>query len=105
MIHQAGGLAILAHPDQTGAKKHEELVALISDLKSKGLDGMEVYYNGYKHKLIKEYKKIARHFDLLISGGSDFHSYDKGTRSNLGYFGENKVIPDEILNIMDRFRA
>ncbi len=104
MIHKAGGLAILAHPDQTGLKTHQELACLVSDLKSKGLDGMEVYYNGDKRARIKDYKRIARQYDLLVSGGSDFHSFDKGTRSNIGFYNIGKPIPDEILTMIDNYR-
>ena len=105
MIHQAGGIAILAHPSQTGVHPYKDLLMFVTDLKEKGLDGMEVYYNGYKNKSIKQYRKIANHCGLLLSGGSDFHAYDKGAIANLGYYGAEKPIPDELVEIMRGYIA
>ncbi|MBR3731400.1 MAG: PHP domain-containing protein [Spirochaetales bacterium] len=103
MIHKAGGIAILAHPSQTGMHPYKDLMMFVTDLKDKGLDGMEVYYNGYKNKTIKQYRKIANHCGLLLSGGSDFHAYDKGAVANLGYYGIGKPIPDELVEIMRNY--
>ena len=103
IIHQAGGIAILAHPHQTGIYTYNTLVSFISDLKDKGLDGMEVYYNGYKGKAVKKYRKIANKLELLMSGGSDFHAYDKGAIAKLGYYGAEKPIPDELVEAMKEY--
>lgn len=72
LIHEAGGIAVLAHPGllKMGRKWQE---SLISELVSSGLDGIEACY--YKHTFIqtKNYKKIAQKYNLFISYGSDFH--------------------------------
>jgi len=103
IIHTAGGLAVLAHPDQLGIKEHKLLINFISDLKEKGLDGIEIFYTGYKKNIIKRYKGIARKYSLLYSGGSDFHGESKYRRNKLGFYGEKKVIPQEILDKMKDF--
>jgi hypothetical protein len=43
-----------------------------------GLVGLEVYYNGYSPEEIRELAALARKFDLIPTGGSDFHGPDVG---------------------------
>lgn len=76
MIHQAGGLAILAHPGQISPQP-AILSNFINELVERGLDGLEVYYPGYSHKVIKKLKKIASRHNLAITGGSDYHGDNK----------------------------
>jgi predicted metal-dependent phosphoesterase TrpH len=67
LIHNAGGVAVLAHPLVDGLVKHiEKLVEL-------GLDGIEVWHYSVGPKDIKRLKRLADRWGLLISGGSDFH--------------------------------
>jgi len=101
-IHKANGLAILAHPDQIGINDKDELIAFIKDLKDKDLDGIEAYYTNYKKKDIKFYKSIAKKFDLLVSGGSDFHGPHTRINTEIGRYGKNRIIPDEILEKIKR---
>ena len=96
LIHKADGLAILAHPFHI-TKNYTELYALVEKYAQLGLDGMEVYYNNYNRKQIKNLKKLAEHFGLLKSGGSDFHFAGGYRQARLGFFGEKKNIPDDIL--------
>ncbi len=102
-IHGAGGIAILAHPDQTGIKNYGEFEIFIADMKEKGLDGIEVYYTNYSKKEIKFYKKIATKYNLLISGGSDFHGTNKASGIKLGFYGKNKRIPPELIGQMKNY--
>lgn len=97
-IHKANGISILAHPDQIGIKDKEEFINFVRDLKDKGLDGIECYYTGYKKKDVKFYKSIAKKFNLLISGGSDFHGPNTRLNTELGKYGKNKFIPEKILD-------
>lgn len=103
LIHKAGGLAILAHPFHI-TKNYTELYTLVEKYTGQGLDGMEVYYNNYNRKQIKNLKKLAEHFGLLKSGGSDFHFAGGYRQARLGFFGEKKNIPDDILKEMLRCR-
>lgn len=103
LIHKAEGLAILAHPFHI-TKNYTELYTLVEKYAELGLDGMEVYYNNYNRKEIKNLKKIAKQFGLLKSGGSDFHFAGGYRQARLGFFGEKKNIPDDILTEMMRHR-
>lgn len=76
MIHQAGGLAFLAHP-LLYHMNLESLTELLTKLKANGLDGLEAVYSTYQPGDERNMKKLAEELDLLISGGSDFHGSNK----------------------------
>ena len=72
-IHQAGGQAVIAHPDRyrmTATKFR----TLLTDFKNYGGNGIEVIYSGTNRDVIANNAKFARSFDLQASVGSDFHS-------------------------------
>jgi predicted metal-dependent phosphoesterase TrpH len=85
VIHQAGGLAVLAHPKLVGDDE------LVESLCSK-LDGLEVYYPCHKPTEIQHYYLLANRFNLLIAGGSDFHGNASRFVRELGDF----TISDEL---------
>jgi len=45
-------------------------------LVERGLVGLEVYYNRYSAEEIRGLADLARKFDLIPTGGSDFHGPD-----------------------------
>lgn len=108
-IHNADGLAILAHPFYLKAESEPELDSIVSDLKNKGLDGIEVHYSTHTVEQRELAQKIAEKYGLLQSGGSDFHGEDGrgGTRVDLGTGINNSLcVPLELLEKMrDRKRG
>ena len=50
VIEKAGGIAVLAHPFSLGTRDDEELEAVLVDLKTAGLKGLEVYYPDHDAK-------------------------------------------------------
>lgn len=72
LIHQAGGLAVMAHP---GLNKTDES---IPELVSAGLDGIECFHTKHNAATAERYQKIAQAHGLLITGGSDCHGLSKG---------------------------
>jgi hypothetical protein len=83
-IHDAGGVASMAHPAVT---KRDELIApLVTD----GLDAIEVYHSDHSPEDQQRYTAMARRLGVLESGGSDFHGDDptynpsRARRSMLG---------------------
>jgi predicted metal-dependent phosphoesterase TrpH len=84
LIHQAGGLAILAHPDEPLTKEQ------LAEWKSLRLDGVEVRFPVARAERTRDLIRIAQDLDLLISGGSDCHGPGNparlpgGTGINLG---------------------
>jgi len=74
VLHEAGGLAVLAHPVLPG--RTPELAALerlVSRLKAWGLDGLEAYYPGYTADISRDLVAMAGRLGLVVSAGSDYH--------------------------------
>src|ERR1051325_1309238 len=72
LIHQAGGLAVMAHP---GLNRTDEV---IPDLVDAGLDGIECFHTKHSAATSEHYLEIADKFNLLVTGGSDCHGLSKG---------------------------
>jgi predicted metal-dependent phosphoesterase TrpH len=79
MIKRAKGVPALAHPFTC-----ENPESLISELKPAGLMGLEVYYGSYNPLQIQELLRLANKYDLIPTGGSDFHGLDPLTEIPLG---------------------
>ena len=74
-IKSLGAVAVLAHPFLS--LKEAELRAFLPEAVAADLDGMEVYYAAYDEETTALAKKIAAQYELLESGGSDFHGQNK----------------------------
>lgn len=75
-IHQAGGLAVLAHP----ARYRQTATALIPEAVSLGIDGVETYYaydnpNPWRTspEQTKQVKQLSTKYNLLNTCGTDTH--------------------------------
>ena len=73
LIHEAGGLAIWAHPLHAAHGARAALRKIGSRLVSYGLDGLECYYSMFAEQQQAEALDFARARSLLVSGGSDYH--------------------------------
>ena len=66
-IHDANGIASLAHPGLVG---HDEWIdGLVSD----GLDALEAYHSEHDSAATARYVAMASAMGIAVSGGSDFH--------------------------------
>ncbi|HHU91858.1 MAG TPA: PHP domain-containing protein [Halanaerobiaceae bacterium] len=72
LIHEYGGLAVLAHPYYVNGRDFMDKEG-IEVLVKYGLDGLEVYHSKHSREATAYYLQIARELGLLVSGGSDFH--------------------------------
>ena len=77
MIHESGGLPVLAHPVQLRTQNDAELERVVKDLADLGLSGVEVIHSDHTPELTEKYTRLADRFGLLKSGGSDFHGTNK----------------------------
>jgi predicted metal-dependent phosphoesterase TrpH len=66
-VHAAGGIASLAHPGKLN------LASRIPVFAAAGLDAVEVFHPDHDAALVETYASIAHRFNLLLTGGSDFH--------------------------------
>ena len=95
LIRKAGGVPVLAHP-LIYHLPEQELDALIKQLKEQGLGGLEVFYSantGFDEGIIRRY---ANRYDLIMTGGSDFHGNNK-PQIALGSGRGNLKIPYSVL--------
>jgi hypothetical protein len=70
-IHEAGGLASLAHPRLVG---HDEWIPAFADA---GLDALEAYHTDHEALDTSRYLMFAERLGLAVTGGSDYHG-DQG---------------------------
>ena len=71
LIHQANGLAVIAHP---GLNRSDEIIPA---LVAAGMDGIECFHTKHSTAMAERYLEIADKFHLLVTGGSDCHGYSK----------------------------
>jgi len=102
LILSAGGIPILAHPGIYNVSNFEHFMEMLIDV---GIKGIEVEYTYSKNRPFYETKKlveaqktlpeyfrrIAEKYNLIKSGGSDYHGGKKGIK-----IGDANV-PDEYL--------
>lgn len=72
LIHQAGGLAVIAHP---GLNHCDEIIPVLAE---QGADGLECFHSKHTPKMSRRYITIAERHKLLVTGGSDCHGFSKG---------------------------
>ncbi|MBI4288322.1 MAG: PHP domain-containing protein [Chloroflexi bacterium] len=79
LVIRAGGLPVLAHPNDI-----ESIDKLLIELKAAGLVGMEVYYGLYPAETVRRLKALAKRYDLIPCGGTDYHGLDTMNEAALG---------------------
>ena len=79
VIHEARGLAFLAHPGlgKTLKKRLDKILAL-------PFDGIEVWHTSHSQDMRERFLKLAEERKLLVSGGSDCHGSVKGEPPTMG---------------------
>lgn len=77
IINKAGGYPVIAHPFHLNLD-NDKLKILIEYLTNCGLKGIETYHNNSTIEQSKFYHSLAEMYNLLESGGSDFHSDNFG---------------------------
>ncbi len=91
----AGGVAVLAHPFSNGLDG-ADLARMVGELAEAGFAGLEVDYGRYSPRQRQRLGNMARRFDLVATGGSDYHGTLKpDLRVGTGR-GDLKV-PDRVL--------
>lgn len=90
LIHDAGGVAIWAHPRVSAAERH--LDAFVQW----GLDGLEIFRPSAVAVEAEQLENLARRRGLLMSGGSDWHGVWQGK------LGDFYVSADEVAALLER---
>lgn len=96
-INNAGGKSFLAHPGiilEDNDISYEELDKFVQILSENGLQGIEIYHSSHTKDQIEFFRKLAKKYKLLISGGSDFHGTVK-LNADLGRLSkDSKFVPN-----------
>lgn len=96
LILRGSGVPILAHPTLYHMSA-TRLDTLVGTLKEAGLLGMEVKYSTYSASEERDMMLLCKKYDLLCSGGSDFHGENKpGLDLGSGY--GKLFIPEDFLD-------
>ena len=95
IIRRSGGIPVLAHPILYGMGK-SELGKLTAHLKDAGLLGIEAIYSTYNNSDERDIRSLANEYNLLITGGSDFHGQNKPT-IDLGTGMGHMFVPEDLL--------
>lgn len=90
LIHDAGGVSVLAHPNH--------VIEHIPELVKAGLMGLEVYYSGYPDVEVEFLKRLAEKHGLIVTGGSDFHGPDIMEYAELG----GVYVPWDVVEALQR---
>jgi 3',5'-nucleoside bisphosphate phosphatase len=69
LIHEAGGVAVLAHPywDISASHEVDELIRALD------VDGIEAFYPSHSKAQTKHLLELCEELDLLATASSDFH--------------------------------
>ncbi|MFA6548713.1 MAG: PHP domain-containing protein [Candidatus Margulisiibacteriota bacterium] len=88
LVKAAGGVPVFAHPAISNADE------LIPSLVAAGLRGIEVYYPTHGQSRIQHYSSLAKKYNLLMTGGTDYHGPNSGREIELGAL----TVPDELVD-------
>ena len=95
LIHDSGGLAVLAHPMSLYVA-WGRLPELLGRLKELGLDGIEAWHPTAKAGTCRRLEELGRGLGLYITAGSDFHGSARPDRK-LGRTAGDAKIEDRFL--------
>jgi predicted metal-dependent phosphoesterase TrpH len=76
-IGDAAGLAVLAHPIQLRTSNDAQLEQTVKGLADLGLAGIEIIHSDHDAAWVEKCTRLADKFQLLKTGGSDFHGTNK----------------------------
>ena len=96
LILDAGGIPILAHPFLYKFS-NKDTKHLIRDLKEYGLSGIEVYHSSHHQGQVAKLREWQKEYDLLATGGSDFHGTKKPD-IDIGTGRGPLYVPDHLLD-------
>ena len=95
LIHEAGGLAVLAHPMLYGYG-YKDLTNVFRGMVQEGIDGIECLYSTHTPEDTSFLLQSCLNFKLFPTGGSDFHGKNK-PNLDLGSGYGKLAIPFELL--------
>lgn len=97
LIHSARGVAVMAHPAQY------DNIELLEELAKAGkIDGVEVNHYSANENYRSELRSIAEKYELIQTGGSDFHGLYNAVPTHLGSESTTKENLDRIIKLSNK---
>ena len=93
LIHEAGGIAVLAHPSELVDKTLPERL-----LAAEPFDGIEVWHPSADARAQAHWLALSKEHGLLVSGGSDFHGIPDRFPTKLGIW---QVQYDDVKGVIE----
>lgn len=90
VIHDAGGVAVLAHPQ---LYRNKQIVKKLTQ--EFPIDGVEAHYCRFRGNEVSYWCRLAQERQLLVTGGSDFHG---ANREGVEY--GNSTAPEETVELL-----
>lgn len=97
LIQSVGGLAVLAHPTYTA-----DMEAVIDLAAKAGVAGIETHYGTYTEETVAWLLTLAKQYNLVPTGGSDFHGRADG--GQLTSPGARFVPPEVVTQLKERLK-
>ena len=97
-VHEAHGIAVLAHPAWTGVDFYQFDAEAIGLLAIEGLDGLEVFHPVHVDLQVDYYSQTADRLGLVKTGGSDSHSLNVSHHDRI--VGDVSCDWDEVLRFL-----
>ena len=85
LLHRNNGIAVWAHPVHNKNKFNE------LDIINMGIDGMECFYPDNTLEDTNHYLSLAREYNLLVTGGSDFHDHVSHSEIGTSYIEDDDI--------------
>ena len=73
LIRSCGGVPVWAHPYLFRGGRVEEVLPVLVEA---GLMGIEVFHPHHGNNKVNQLKQFCQQYDLLLTGGTDYHGYD-----------------------------
>ena len=97
LIHSAKGVAVMAHPAQY------DNIELLEELSKQGkIDGVEIDHYSADEKYRSELRAVAEKYNLIVTGGSDFHGLYNAVPTHLGSGSTTKENLDRIIKFANK---
>ncbi|MCI1269445.1 MAG: PHP domain-containing protein [Ruminococcus sp.] len=97
LIHSAKGIAVMAHP------VHYDNVELLDELAKQGkIDGVEIEHYSADENQKNDLRAIAEKYNLIVTGGSDFHGLYNAVPTYLGSSSTDKTNLDRIIKLANK---
>src|SRR5258706_1079743 len=103
LIRQSRGVAVLAHPLQLRAQNDAQLDRIVKDLVDMGLAGIEVIHSYHDAAWVDKCTRLAERYNLLKTGGSDFHGSNK-KGINLGIANGRRIPREWMDRLLERLQ-